>query len=360
MITNTLDRYILREWGKIFAATVIGFPLLVSLFELTDSLDRYLMRGLGPAKIALGYAYAFPDKIFLIIPAAVLFATVFCLGAMNRHSELTATKASGVSVYRVLWPVLAAATAAAAVDFVVGELAPPATRRQLEVLGEAEVRSTTARHNFVYRAEEGWAYAVQRLEVGRRMMQDVVLEREGTGPGYPTLAVQASRALYDDSLHRWTLSRGRFRILAGDVEQVTVAFDSMRMRSLVEPPAALTVEPKKPQEMRYGELGRYVEALERSGGNGRQLRVERALKIAVPFTCIVIAIFAAPLALAAPRASGATGVAISLVTTVIFLVLVQLSEAVGAGGLLPPLLAAWMPNLVFGGIGLVLMARAPT
>jgi lipopolysaccharide export system permease protein len=88
--------------------------------------------------------------------------------------------------------------------------------------------------------------------------------------------------------------------------------------------------------------------------------VRLALKIAVPFTCIVIAIFGAPLALTAPRAGGAVGVGISLATTVIFLLLVQLSEAVGAGGLVPPVAAAWIPNMVFAGIGLVLLARAPT
>jgi lipopolysaccharide export system permease protein len=112
--------------------------------------------------------------------------------------------------------------------------------------------------------------------------------------------------------------------------------------------------------MRYAELGRYIDDLERSGGDGRKLRVRQALKFAIPFTCIVIALFGAPLAVTAPRTSGALGIGISLVITVIFLMLIQLSEAIGAGGLLPPRLAAWLPNIVFGAMGLVLLARAPT
>lgn len=361
MIARILDRYLLREWGKIFGVTVVGFPLLVILFELTDSLDKYLMRGLDPATVGLAYLFGVPEKVFLIVPAAVLFATVFSIGAMNRHSELAAAKASGLSIYRIILPVFAAAVLAMAVDLLVGEVAPNATRRQLELLGETEIRSRSApRSNFVYRAERGWEYAVRDLNVSRRLMQDVVLEREGTGPGYPTLAVQAQRAFYNDSLARWTLMRGRFRILAGEEGELAFAFDSMRMRSLVEPPATLTVEPKKPQEMRYAELERYIAALERAGGDGRQLRVELALKVAVPFTCIIIALFGAPLALTAPRAGGAFGIAVSLGTTVLFLTLVQLSRGIGTGGLVPPTLAAWLPNIGFGVAGLWLLKRAPT
>lgn len=106
MTPRLLDRYLLREWSKIFLVTAIGFPVIVILIELADNLDDYLMRGLEPGAIALAYVYSLPDKIFLILPAAVLFATVFALGNMNRHSELAAAKASGRSFYRMFIPIL--------------------------------------------------------------------------------------------------------------------------------------------------------------------------------------------------------------------------------------------------------------
>ena len=88
--------------------------------------------------------------------------------------------------------------------------------------------------------------------------------------------------------------------------------------------------------------------------------MDLALKIAIPVTCIIIAIFAAPLAVTAPRAGGAFGIGVSLATTVVFLTLIQLSKAVGAGGVLPPTLAAWAPNIVFGAVGIWLARRTPT
>lgn len=354
-----LDRYVLREWLRILLVTAIGFPVIVSMFELTDNLDTHLNRGVRPAAVALGYLYSMPDKIFLILPAAVLFATVFTLGALNRHTELTAMKASGRSLYRTMAPLLLAALGATALGWWLGERAPAATTRQLELLGEREVRSQSTRYNFVYRADHGWVYAVHSLQITQRRMQDLVMEREGTGPGYPTLVVHAPAARHDPA-RGWTLLGGRMRILPDPSTALTFAYDSARMAQLTESPEALLLEPKDPRAMTYAELGSYIDDLERSGGDGRKLRVRQALKIAIPFTCLIITIFAAPLSLTAPRGSGAVGVGISLAVTVVFLTMVQLAEAVGAGGLLPPVAAAWTPNVLFGIAGLVLLAKAPT
>ncbi|HWP36742.1 MAG TPA: LptF/LptG family permease [Gemmatimonadales bacterium] len=355
-----LDRYLLREWTKIFVITLLGFPLVAIILELTDKLDEYLSRGLESGDIALSYVFSLPEKAFLVLPASVLFATVFSISTMSRHSEITAAKASGRSFHRLVLPVLAAALAAAGVGLVLGELAPILKGRQLELLGEREIRSQPTRYNFVYRADQGWVYAVRSLDITERELRDPVLERAGTGPEYPTLIVQAGRGVWTDSTRGWLLTDGRLRLITGPGPDVSFSFDSARVRSLVETPTALLAEPKNPDEMRFSELRRYIGWLERSGGDVRKLRVDLALKLAIPFTCIVIAMFAAPLAITNPKAGGAVGVGIGLGTTVVFLTLVQLSKAVGAGGVLPSTLAAWMPNLLFGAAGAWLAWRAPT
>lgn len=360
MILRTLDRYVLAQWVKVFLLTTFGFPLIVILIELTDDLDKYLAKELEPVAIVLAYIYSLPEKVFLVLPAAVLFATVFSLGAMNRHSELTAAKASGRSFHRTIIPLLIVSVFVVVLGVFVGETAPSATRRHLELLGELEIRSQNSRQNFVYRANEGWVYTVRSLNVGQRKVSGIVLEREGTGADYPTLVVQARHGNYSDTTAGWTLVNGRYRILSDTRGEAALQFDSLIMRDFSESPADLLQESKRPQEMTYGELGHYIDALERSGGDGRRLTVERALKLAVPVTCLVITLFAAPLVVAAPRASGAMGVAIGLGTTLVFLLMVQLSQAIGGAGVLPPGLAAWAPNILFACVGFWLLRRAPT
>jgi lipopolysaccharide export system permease protein len=311
-------------------------------------------------RIALAYVYNVPEQVFFILPAAVLFATVFSIAAFSRHSEITAAKASGVSFHRLVAPVFVLAVLGAGLTYVVGELAPLANERRSILLGERELRSQTARYNFVYRADGGRTYAIRSLNVPARQMMDVQIEREGTGPEFPGYFLTAAQASWDTTRARWTLARGALRLFLGPDREIALTFDSLRQRALTERPADLLSEPKAPDQMNYQELGHYVRTLERSGSDANKLKVERALKIAIPVTCLIIAVFGAPLGMSGHRSGPAYGVAVSLATTIVFLAMIQLTKAIGAGGVVPPLLAAWLPNAVFGAGGLVLLARART
>jgi lipopolysaccharide export system permease protein len=355
-----LDRYVLSAWVRIFVLTALGFPLVSIMINLTDSLNRLLDRGLGVKEIAISYIYSVPENAFLVMPAAVLFATVFTVGSMGRYSELTAAKASGQSFHRLMRPMFIAAALTSVLAFLVGELAPGATAKMLELQKAKPARPTSTRFNFVYRGDAGWVYTVRSLDVASRQLKQLMLERQGTGLNYPGLILTADSATYDTKLKIWRLKRGASRIIAGPARQATFNFRTMRLKALHQSPADLLAESKAPDEMRYAELGRYIDALRRSGNDANKLIVEQALKVALPATCIIIALFGAPLAVTSPRAGAAVGVAISLGTTVIFLLFVQITKAIGAGGVIDPTVAAWIPNVVFLFAGLVLLARVRT
>lgn len=354
-----LDRYVTRDFLRIFGITVLGFPLMTIVINLADNIDKYLSRGVPMRQIAAGYVFNVPEQVFFIIPAAVLFATVFAVGSFSRHSEITAAKASGVSFHRLVAPVFVLAAFAAVLTYGVGEIVPVANEKAAVLLGERELRSQSARYNFVYRADGGRTYAIRSLNLPLHEMVDVQIEREGTGPEFPGYFLTATRASYD-STRGWTLARGTMRLFLSPDHEVAFTFDSLRQRALTERPADLLTEPKDPNQMNYRELGHYVRTLERSGSDANKLKVERALKIAIPVTCLVIALFGAPLGLTGHRSGAAYGVAISLGTTIVFLMMVQISKAVGAGGVVPPMVAAWLPNTIFGLGGLALFVRART
>ena len=360
MIPRLLDRYVAGLWLKLFVLTALGFPIVSILINLTDSLNKLLDRGLTVQQIAVSYVYSIPENMFLVMPAAVLFATVFTIGNMARHSEITAVKAGGFSFRRLIVPIVLLAAGAAALGVVVGELAPGATARQAELQKAQPEGPTSARFNFVYRADEGWVYTVKSLELATRKLKSVLFERQGTGAEYPSLVVTADSATYDQKAGAWRLWTGASRVIASPDRQAAFEFKSLHLRSFRQSPADLLAEPKAPDEMRYAELGRYIEALQRSGNDANKLIVERALKLAIPATCLIIAIFGAPLAITSPRSGTAFGIAISLGTTVLFLLLMQIAKAVGAGGVVNPTVAAWMPSAAFLAIGIVLLVRART
>jgi lipopolysaccharide export system permease protein len=357
---GTLDRYVVSNWLRIFILTALGFPIVSIMINLTDTLNRLLDRGLTMKEIAISYVYSIPENAFIVMPAAVLFATVFTVGAMGRHSELTAAKAGGMSFYRLMLPLFVASVGASFLAFAVGEMAPGATARQLEIQKSKQTRPTRSRFNFVYRGDAGWVYTIRSLDVSTRQLKQVMFERQGSSESYPDLIITADSASYDDSLRTWRIRDGSSRVIAGPNRQAMFAFRTMSLRDLRQTPADLLAEPKAPDEMRYAELGRYIDALKRSGNDANKLIVEQALKLALPATCIIIALFGAPLAVTTPRAGAAVGVAISLGTTVLFLLITQIMKAVGAGGVIDPTVAAWLPNALFLLAGLVLLSRVRT
>jgi lipopolysaccharide export system permease protein len=357
-LVRPLDRYVFGEFWRIFVTTALGFPVLTVVIDLTDNLDKYLNRNLPRSRIALSYLYWLPDSMFMVLPAAVLFATVFSIGAFTRHSEITAAKASGISFYRLIAPIFAGAVCAALMGLVLGELVPYTNRRRDELLQEKKFEGNE-RFNFAYSAEQGRVYKISSLNVGRGALDGVEIERRGMGPDYPTYVLTATSGNWRRR-GGWTLTRGDLHVIPDSMRDIAFSFDSVRDNRLHEAPADLLASARDPQEMAFRDLGRYIRALERSGGDANELRVERMLKIAIPVTCVIIALFGAPLATSTQRGGAAYGVGVSLATTVVFLMLIQLTKAVGGKGLIPPEVAAWLPNMLFAVMGAYLLARVRT
>lgn len=358
-LLRPLDRYVLGEFWKVLAATALGFPLLVIIIDVSEKLDSYLSRQLPMPDIALAYLYGIPDTMFLVLPAAVLFATVFTIGGFTRHSEITAAKASGISFHRFIAPIAIGAVAATFLGLVLAEVVPPLNARRLELLQEKVFRNTDKRTNFAYASETGRVYKVGYADVRTSRLEAVEIERPGTGPDYPTYVIAAKAGTWDGT-GRWLLTEGVMHVLPDSMSNVTVTFDSLRDRTFVEPPTSLMANPKAPAEMGYRDLGRFIEAMERSGTDVNKLRVERMLKIAIPVTCFIIMLIGAPLATSTQRGGTAYGIGVSLATTVIFLMLLQMTQAIGAGGLIMPELAAWIPGAIFFVIGSILLYRVRT
>jgi lipopolysaccharide export system permease protein len=358
-LLRPLDGYVLFEFWKVLVATALGFPLLVIIIDVSEKLDAYLARELPWPDIVQAYLFGIPETMFQVLPAAVLFATVFTVGGFTRHSEITAAKASGISFHRFIAPIASGALAATVIGLGLGAIIPQLNARRLELLKEKEVRASSNRANFAYAADGGRVYKIGEANVISRTLLAVEIERRGTGPNYPTYVVAAAQGSFDPATG-WMLRDGVLHILPDSLTNLSIRFDSLQDRLFTERPVHLMANPRAPAEMGYQELGRFITAMERSGADVRKLRVERMLKIAIPVTSVIIMLIGAPLATSTQRGGTAYGVAISLATTVVFLVLLQLTQAVGASGLVQPELAAWLPGALFSLIGTFLLVRVRT
>lgn len=356
-IPTLLDRYIARQFTAILLLVTLGAPILFIVIDATDSLGKYLGRvSLGQA--AVGYLFQIPYYAVLSLPIGALCGAVFTISAMTRHAEITAAKASGISFRRMLIPMLAVGILTAVAALVLGELVPAASRRSAELLGERAIRSRITRTQFVYRADGGRAYTIRRLDARTGEIRSIAIEREGTGPEYPGYEVAADRARWQGS--EWRLAKGVLHYIPAPALVAAFRFDTLVQRQFHERPDELLAEPKEPEEMGYAELGRFIDSVRRSGGDPRKLVVRRMFKIAYPVACLIIIVFGAPLATTSRRGGMTYGVAVALATVMAYLILFRVAEGLGAGGVVPPVAAAWVPNALFLTAGIVLLLRTRT
>lgn len=355
-----LDRYVGMQFLKIFAVCVLGVPLMFMVIDLTDNIDRFIDQGVTRLQVTLHYVYQFPYQSLLAFPHAALLASVFTVSSLTKRFEITAMKAGGVSFYRFSVPLLILATLLSFVALGLTEVVAVTNRRSVEALAREESRSQTIRMSFVYRANQGLVYKVRRLDTREARMDDVQIEREGTGAEFPTMNITANTAQYDSLAKNWRLQHGWIRRFHGPETERAYQFLQMFVRDLDETPDELRAEPKDVNEMRYAELGQFIDAIERSGGTAHDLETSRTQRLAYPFACLIITLFGMPLAHSNKRGGAPLSIGIALATTTVFLIFIRITEALGAGGAIPALLAAWLPNAVFLVAGILLFSRLRT
>lgn len=352
-----LDRLILGTFLKLFFLVLAASPPLFVIGDIAENLDDYIDRGLTGTEVAQSYVYQLPLFIQWSFPIAALLAAVFTVHGMTTHREIVAAKAGGISFHRLIVPLVLAGVALTGVALGLSELVPRANRVSAQIL-RSEPPGRSWRSDFVYRSEEGLTWQVDRLTAADGRMTGVILERP-PGTSVAGLHVTAEGARYAEP-QGWTLSLGYLRTLRSDSTERAMQFDRLQIREIEEKPEELLEVPPEPEEMTYAEIDRLADIIQRTGGNANELLVKREQKIAIPVTTLVIILFGAPLATSNKRGGAAYGIGLSLATVLVFMMMLRVAGAFGEAGALSPLVAAWLPNLIFAAAAAFFMARVRT
>ena len=354
---RTLDRLVVGSFLKLFVVVSLAVPPLFMLGDFTERLDQYLDRGLSRTEIALSYLYKLPEYLQYAFPIAALVATIFTIHSMTRHHEIVAAKAGGISFHRIMAPLVVLGVLLTGVALGLSEVVPRGNRIAAQIQ-RAEGPSRTWRSDFVYRSEDGLSWQVTRLTASDGRMTGVVLERPPSADS-PATHVTAEAANWTEG-EGWTLAQGYMRTLLPDSTERAVQFERMAMPEMKERPEELLEVPREPEEMTYAEIARLAAILERTGGDATEWLVRRGQLLSVPVATLIIILFGAPLATSSKRGGTAFGIGISLLTVIVFTMMLKFAGAMGEAGAISPWSAAWMPNILFFGAALVLLARVRT
>ncbi len=365
-----LDDYVMREYATNFAMILASFSALSIIFTFFELIGD-IFRNRTPLFTVGEYLLnLIPFILYNVTPLCALVAVLVTFGALSRSSEITAMKATGVSLYRIITPVLIVTMMISAGLFAFDELYLPAANRRQEAL--LSVIKDKPAQTFL-RPDRKWIsgqttdsgqpsriFYYQFFDADKNVFANLsVFEFEPN-----TFALQrrifAASARWDSRVDRWVFDDGWQRTFTDETVASFQPFTVATFPEIHEPPGYFKKENIPSQEMSYGELSRYISDLKQSGFDTTRLSVQLNRKVAYPLITLVMAVLAIPFSLSMGKKGSLAGIATAIGLAIAYWVVAGLFEAMGNVNTLPPLLAAWSPDLLFGIAGTYLLLRTPT
>jgi LPS export ABC transporter permease LptF/LPS export ABC transporter permease LptG len=359
-----LDDCVLRDFFVYLGMIVATFLVLLLVFTLFELLGD-ILRNQTPAIVVAEYLLnVAPYLLYSVAPLMMLLAVLITFGLMNRSNEITAIKATGTSVYRIVTPVLVAAAVVAAGLFFADQFYLPHTNKRQEALHN-QIKGKPAQTYL--RPDRRWIfgqhndiYYYQFFDADRDQFANLTIFQLDPASFAMTQRIHAERAHWADGMGRWIYEQGWQRILRGATIGNYRTFDVSTFPELGEQPSYFKKEVKQYSEMNYDELRRYIHDLQQSGFDVVRLRVQLNKKLSYPLITLIMAVLAVPFSLSAARKGAITGVAVAVGIAVVYTVVSRLFEAMGDVSQLPPALAAWSPDLIFALAGAYMVLKIPT
>jgi LPS export ABC transporter permease LptG/LPS export ABC transporter permease LptF len=363
-----LDEYVLREFFLAFVMVLVTFVMLMLIFTFFELLSDIIKNKTPLVTVGEYLINLTPSMIYLITPLSVLIGVLVVFGIMNRNSELTAMKATGISLYRITVPVVAIAALLSLSLFMFDELYLPQANRRQEALRNV-IKGKPA-ETFEHPGRK-WIFGQQHPGRPNRIFYyeyfDSDIDTFGNisifelNPGSFTIAkrIFASTAHWEPKLNTWVFEDGWERTFNGS--SITYeTFPVKTFREVSEQPAYFKKEVRQSSEMNFGELSTYIHDLRQSGFNTVPLRVQLNHKIAYPLITLVMAVLAIPFALSMGKRGSLSSIAVAIGVAIAYFVVSGFFEAMGNVSWLPAFLAAWSPDFLFGLAGAWLLLRTPT
>ncbi len=363
-----LDSYVVREFFGTFLLVLASFVMLMLVFTFFELVGDIIRNHIALATVGDYLLNLAPSMIYSITPLAVLIAVLVTFGILNRNSEIVAMKATGISLYRLIIPVVAISAILAVCLFVFEDYYLPSANRRQEAL-----RSTIKGHppQTFFHPEEKWIFGQHGPGEPDHIFYYQFFDRDDNAfvnlsvfefdPSTFALSrrIFASRVVWDDQTGSWRFLNGWIRNIHGNDSQYT-EFGSTAFSEIREDPGYFKKENLQSQEMNFQQLGAYIRDLRQSGFDTMRLRVALWHKLAYPLIAIVMAVLAIPFALSMGRRGSLTGIAVAISIALAFWVVDALFEAMGNVNYLPAALAAWSPDVLFALTGGYLLLRTPT
>ena len=356
-----IDRYILKEFMKIFVLILVSLAGLYLIVDFFERIRMFLSNHASVSQIASYFSLTLPMILSQMIPIGVLLSALLSFGILSKNCEITAMKANGLSLYRLSVPVIAVSFAICIAAFLLSEVVTPYTNQRAKYIKLIEVQKREQVGSFKqneiwYRGERG-IYNFSMFDPLTNTLKGIRIHFFDRGMNL-SQRIDAKEAVWKDG--RWL-----FRdLLVTTFNPSGVPFIERipeRIIALSEKPSDFKVVQKDTEEMGLLELSRFTKKIRSEGYDTMRYRTDMHGKVAFPLVSVILAILGVSFSLKSERGGGiAQSIGLGIVIGFSYWIVFAFAISLGRAGTLPPVIAAWSANMLFGLAAAILFMRVKT
>jgi len=380
---DRIDRYIIRQFILTFFFAIIAFVVIYIAVNLMETLDDFVDHNVTTGQIVMYYLYFVPEIVQLIVPIAMLLASLFTIGRLDQSNELTAIRASGRSMRRVALPLLGfGLIVSCAMIYFNGWVVPEANKKRFAFDRQYLGRNVVSGLRNVYlRVSPSVNMLIDYFDPNRGEASQVSIERFDTAAPVViatikrsspeaftqstdstitlkiTERIDAQKMRFDSTRKIWILVNGVARNFNDPNSITSTVFAEREIASLPVTPDELNLSQQNIGELSVDELRGRIRQEEIGGRDVRRLMVDYYAKYSFPFAAVIVVFFGIPFSSGRRKGGAAVQIAITALVSAIYLVLTEISKTFSYGADIPPVLTAWMVNILFLIVGLFNLYR---
>lgn len=354
-----LDRYVTRNFLQAYVYCIAGFVSIWLIFDVSDNISTFIDSHVGFTRVARYYLTQLPQILVILLPVSLLLALLFALGRMSRANEIVSMLTAGVSVPRVLLPLIALGMLTVAATFALNyQLAPHADNaRRLILQSEQRARKSNTVEGQIFRNRtDDRTWFIQSFRLHQNTFNNVQVLQQDENDSIVT-SYFARHAVYQPETRTWHLEAAKVVHYDSEGNILREEFlPSLKLEHWSETPFRLSSANVRAESLSVPELREYLHF--NSDFPATLLapfKTHLQYRIALPWTCLVVVMMAAPLGIGYSRRGVLASVASAIVLVFVMNFLTHLFLALGEGYRVSAWIAGWTPNAIFAAVGMYLL-----
>lgn len=357
-----LDKYIISEFLRTFLIIFFSFAAVFIVIDVIDNLPKLLRAGASFDQALLYYLLRLPYLIVLTSPVTVLLSGLFMMNSLAKHNESVAIRAAGVSIKRAMLPLFGIGLVISIALALMGEYLLPYAESTRSVLYNVKIKGEQPDDQMLksrihYQGTENDFYYFGFFDGYKNTIRIIDKSTIDLETKEITERITAVSAYWQED--KWILQDCEIRRFVEGKQVYAMHYIETDLPLLNVVPEDFVRITKKTLSLNFWELKAYIARLQKLGEDASREIVDLHMKISYPLTNLIVIFFFIPIATSNTRSKGRGWIfMLGLVVCFSYLIVVRISQSLGYNNILPPVWAAWAPNLLFLVLGFGFLKKA--